>query len=385
MDLPFDEKDIPASATGVIVTDLDALLHNYRKLKALAAPAECAAVVKANGYGTGASRVAQELAGAGCRTFFVATLAEAQALRADLPEPDIYVLDGLFPGSAALFTEARLRPVLGDMGEITEWAEHSRRARRKLPAALHVDTGMNRLGLKAEDQRNLLAGLPVLDDFELSLIMTHLACGDTPDNPKNETQLAYFQSFIGKLPPACASLANSAGTLIGKSYHFDLVRPGVALYGGNPFSDRANPMEAVIRLYGRVLQIGEARAGETVGYGAAFQLMRDTRYATVAIGYADGYFRKLGSTDDRLLAAVAYAGEHPAPILGRVSMDLTVFDITDLPEEAVRRGGFMELIGKNFTVDDAGLCAGTMAYEILTSLSRRCHRIYLGGAQTDEA
>lgn len=378
MDLPFDEKDIPASATGVIVTDLNALLRNYGKLRDLAAPAECAAVVKANGYGTGASPVGQALAADGCRTFFVATLAEAQALRADLPEPDIYVLDGLFPGSAALFTEARLRPVLGETGEIAEWAGHCRRTGRKLPAALHVDTGMNRLGLKAEGQRNLLADLPVLDDFELSLIMTHLACGDTPGNPKNEAQLAHFQSFIGKLPPARASLANSAGTLIGKPYHFDLVRPGVALYGGNPFFDRANPMEPVVQLYGRVLQTGEARAGETVGYGAALQLTRDTRYATIAIGYADGFFRKLGSSDDHLHGAVAYAGEHPAPILGRVSMDLTVFDITDLPDGTVQRGGFLELIGKNFTVDNAGTCADTMAYEILTSLSRRCHRIYLG-------
>ena len=176
------------------------------------------------------------------------------------------------------------------------------------------------------------------------------------------------------------SLANSAGVLIGKPYHFDLVRPGIALYGGNPFSDRTNPMEPVVRLFGRVIQTGEAEAGETVGYGATLQLKRDTRYATVAIGYADGYFRKLGSNDDRLYGAVAYAGEHPAPILGRISMDLTVFDITDLPDGTVERGGFLELIGERFTVDDAGICAGTFAYEILTSLGRRCHRIYLGGA-----
>lgn len=380
MHLPFDEKDIPASATGVIVTDLEALLRNYGKLRDLAAPAECAAVVKANGYGTGASRVGRALAASGCRTFFVATLSEAQALRADLPEPDIYVLDGLIPGSALLLTKSKLRPVLGDMGEIAEWAEHCRRVDRKLPAALHVDTGMNRLGLKAKDQRRLLADLSALEDFKLSLIMTHLACSDTPDNPKNENQLTQFQSFVEKLPPVRTSLANSAGVLIGKPYHFDLVRPGIALYGGNPFSDRTNPMEPVVRLFGRVIQTGEAEAGETVGYGATLQLKRDTRYATVAIGYADGYFRKLGSNDDRLYGAVAYAGEHPAPILGRISMDLTVFDITDLPDGTVERGGFLELIGERFTVDDAGICAGTFAYEILTSLGRRCHRIYLGGA-----
>jgi alanine racemase len=380
MDLPFDEKEVPASATGVIVTDLDAFRRNYVKLRDMAAPAECAAVVKANGYGTGALQAGRTLAGAGCRTFFVATFDEAQALRTTLPEPDIYVLDGLMPGNAAHFTEANLRPVLGDMGEIAEWTEHCRAIGRKLPAALHVDTGMNRLGLKVEGQRQLLAGLEVLDSFDPSLVMSHLACGDTPDNPKNEDQRTHFQSFIEKLPPARASLANSAGIFLGTPFHFDLVRPGIALYGGNPFSDRANPMEPVVHLYGRVAQTGKAKVGETVGYGAALKLKRDTRYATVAIGYADGFFRSLGSTDNRP-GAVAYAGGQPAPVLGRVSMDLIVFDITDLPGNAVRRGGFLELIGRNFTVDDAAACAGTIAYEILTSLSRRCHRIYLGGPQ----
>ncbi|HKJ62699.1 MAG TPA: alanine racemase [Hyphomicrobiales bacterium] len=384
MDLPFDEKDIPASATGVIVTDLDALVRNYAKLRELAAPAECAGVVKANGYGVGALAAGRALAAAGCRTFFVATLAEAQALRAELHDPDIYVLDGLIPGNAALFTEADLRPVLGDMDEIAEWSWYCRETEQKLPAALHVDTGMNRLGLKAQGQRKLLADLEILDSFELSLVMSHLACGDTPDNPKNDDQRAHFQSFIEKLPPVRASLANSAGVFLGKPYHFDLVRPGVALYGGNPFSERANPMEPVVRLYGRVMQTGTAKAGETVGYGAALELVSDTRYASVAIGYADGFFRSLGSSNKRP-GAIAYAGDHPAPILGRVSMDLTVFDITDIPQAAVQRGGFLELIGRHFTVDDAGACAGSMAYEILTSLSRRCHRIYIGGTSAEGA
>ncbi|MBX2805664.1 MAG: alanine racemase [Hyphomicrobiales bacterium] len=374
----MSEKDIPSSATGLIATDLNALLRNYEKLRGLAAAAECAAVVKANGYGTGASPVAQTLASAGCRTFFVATPDEALALRTDLPEADIYVLDGLIPDSAPAFSDADLRPVLGDMDEIAEWAEHCRNTGQKRPAAVHVDTGMNRLGLKADGQHRLLADLSVFDAFDPSLIMTHLACGDTPDNPKNEDQRARFESFLRKLPPARASLANSAGVFLGGPYHFDLVRPGIALYGGNPFSDRPNPMEPVVRLLGRVMQIGKARAGDVVGYGAALRLQRDTRYATVAAGYADGYFRSLGSSDDHA-GAVAYAGGYAAPILGRVSMDLTVFDITDIPDGVVRRGGFLELIGDRFTVDDAGACAGSMAYEILTSLSRRCHRVYLGG------
>ncbi len=378
MSKPFRPEDVPAEATGVILTDLDALTRNYVKLRDMAAPAECAAVVKADGYGVGAIEVARALSQAGCKTLFVATLEEAIALRAALPEAVIYVLDGLFPGSAAKFAADGLRPVLGALEEAEEWSAFCVSTGQKLSAALHIDTGMNRLGLKAGERGALLGAPEKLGSFDLSLVMSHLACGDTPDDPKNEAQRADFQAVLAALPNARGSLANSAGVFMGKPYHFDLVRPGVALYGGNPFSDRANPMEPVVRLYGRVVHTGWAAAGETVGYGGALTLSRDTRYATVAIGYADGYFRALGSSDYRP-GAVAFAEGRAAHILGRVSMDLTVFDITDMPEGAVRRGGFLELIGERFTVDDAGRAAGTMAYEILTSLSARCHRIYSGG------
>lgn len=368
---------IPASANGVLVADLAALRRNYRKLREAAAPAECAGVVKGDGYGLGAAQVARALAAEGCRTFFVATLGEAAALRPAIGDAALYVLDGLSPGSAPDFAALTTRPVMGDLGEVAEWAAFCAALGMELPSALHVDTGMNRLGLKAAERQAVLAAPARLDGAGIDLLISHLACADTPDNPKSRDQLAQFTAFAAGLPPMRRSLANSAGVLLGSGFHFDLVRPGIALYGGNPYAERANPMEPVVRLYGRILQVGEAAAGETVGYGAAHTLRRATRYATVAVGYADGYLRALGATDARPGAVGAIDGA-AVPMLGRVSMDLTVFDVTDLPPETAQRGGFIELIGPQFTVDDAAALAGTIGYEILTGLGPRYTRVYLG-------
>jgi len=321
--------------------------------------------------------VARALQAAGCRSFFVATPDEAEALRRVLAQADIYVLDGLFPGGTRDFARLDLRPVLGSMAEIGEWQAFCQRIARPLPAAIHVDTGMNRLGLKAADRRALLAAPQMLNGFSLGLIMSHLACADTPDNPKNAAQREDFMPFAAQLPPAPLSLANSAGIFLGAGFRLDLVRPGIALYGGNPFAGRPNPMEPVIRLYGRIAQIGEAEAGETIGYGASLRVARRTRYAAIAVGYADGYVRALGSSDSRQ-GAVAHIDGERLPILGRVSMDLIVFDVTGIAPERVTRGGFVELIGDRFTVDDAAALAGTIGYEILTNLGPRYHRIYTG-------
>jgi alanine racemase len=367
---------VPASAPGVLVIDLDALVRNYAKLRDLAAPAECAAVVKGDGYGLSAGRIAAALAAAGCSTFFVATLAEGGALRGVLPDAAIYVLDGLFPGSAPEFAASRLQPVLGSLDEIEEWAAVHRDGQAQFPAAIHVDTGMNRLGLKAADRLALADRPGSLERFPVSLLMSHLACADTPDHPKNAAQRRDFASIAGSLPPTRRSLANSAGVFLGPDFHFDLVRPGIALYGGNPLAGRPNPMQPVVSLYGRIAQLGEAEPGETIGYGGALRLTRRTRYATVSAGYADGYVRLLGSTDAHA-GALAHIGDWPLPILGRVSMDLIMFDITDIPAGLARRGGFVELIGPRFTVDDAAALARTIGYEILTSLGPRYHRVYL--------
>jgi alanine racemase len=270
------------------------------------------------------------------------------------------------------------------MEEIIEWAGCGAGIAAPLPAAVHIDTGMNRLGVNPNDYEALIVAGDMLEAFPTDLLMSHLACADTPEHPKNAAQLAAFMEITDKLPQIPRSLANSAGVFFGEDYAFDLVRPGIALYGGNPFANHRNPMEPVIRLYGRIAQLGQAERGETIGYGAARALTRRTRYATVTAGYADGYFRALGSTDAQD-GATAWLGDHPVPILGRVSMDLIVFDVTDTPEDIAQRGGLIELIGERFTIDDAAAIAGTIPYEVLTSLGQRYQRIYSGSENGDEA
>jgi alanine racemase len=366
---------ISPGANGLLLVDLGALTRNYRKLKSIAAPAECASVVKANAYGLGVAQVAPTLYAEGCRTFFVATLAEALSLRSLLPRATIYVLNGLPRGCAEEFARAKLIPVLGTPPEIEEWAAYCR-THAPHPATIQIDTGMNRLGLKVADCRTLRKS-NALTTFSINLVMSHLACGDDASDPMNARQRATFLALASELPPARRSLAASGGIFLGPDFRLDLVRPGIALYGGNPFSTQSNPMEPVIRLFGRIAAIGEAEVEETVGYGATRMLTRRTRYATVSVGYADGYFRALGAPD-RHEGGCAYIGEHRIPLLGRVSMDLIVFDVTDVPEAKLERGGFVELLGPRFTVEDAATRAGTINYEVLTSLGPRYHRIYIG-------
>jgi alanine racemase len=362
------------SATGVLTIDLGAIQRNYRLLCRQVAPAECAGVVKADAYGLGLAQVVLALAGVGCRTFFVATLAEARALRAVAPHAALYVLDGLFPGTASEFRAIGAQPVLSSLEEFDEWAGDDSGAR---PAALHLDTGMNRLGVKPGDYAALIAARERLSALPVDLLISHLACADTPEHGKNAAQRAAFAGIAAQFPGIRRSLANSATCFLGADFAFDLVRPGIALYGGNPFAGRANPMEPVIRLQGRIAQLGEAERGETVGYGAARRLTRRTRYATVTTGYADGYFRSLGSADDQE-GAIGRIDGRPLPILGRVSMDLIVFDITDLPDGLAKRGALVDLIDDRFTIDDMAARAGTIPYEVLTSLGQRYQRIYTG-------
>jgi alanine racemase len=365
-------------ATAILTVDLAALVSNYRQLAELSAPAECAAVVKADGYGLGAAETATALWAAGCRNFFVATLAEARALRDVLPEAVIYLLNGLLPGTAASVRDCGVRPVLNSAEEISDWATLCRESGAKLPAAVHIDSGMNRLGLSPEEAAALGAQAELWNAFELALVMSHLACADEPGNPKNEMQRQSFEALRRLLPNAPASLANSAGILLGKDYHFDLVRPGIALYGSSPRGERNNPFAPVLRLEGRVLQIRNVPKGETFGYGARRTAQRPSRVATIAAGYADGLFRALGSSDDDD-GLTAYVDGKPAPVLGRVSMDLITVDITDLPEDAVARGTLVELIGPNAKIDLVAEHAGTLGYEILTHLGPRYQRRYIGG------
>ena len=371
-------RDDEASASAILTIDLGALVANWRRLREMSQKAECAAVVKADAYGLGMEQTASVLSRAGCRTFFVATIAEAVSLRGILPDATIYVLGGLLAGTAPLFERHNLRPVLNSETEVREWADYCAASGQALPAAIHIDSGMNRLGLSASEVEALASVASLWKMFELSLIMSHLACSDEAGHPKNERQRKIFDALRAKLPDAPASLANSAGILLGKQHHYDMVRPGIAIYGGRPQQTGDNPFLPAVTLFGRILQVRDVVTGETVGYGATRTLNRPTRIAVVAVGYADGIFRALSTQDDKEGLSV-FIGSYAAPILGRVSMDLITVDVTAIPESVARRGEWVELIGPNVTAQDMAHYAGTIDYEILTNLGTRALRRYIGG------
>ena len=379
----FDLKDPAAARAGAILTiDLDAVADNYRRLCAELGATACAAVVKADAYGLGMARVAPELARAGARTFFVAQLEEATALRAMFAvevggeaevEVEIYVLNGLGAGPVAEFQAGRVHPVLNSLGEIDAWAAAARAAGRALPAAVHIDTGMSRLGLPDDELEALAADRGRLAGIDLRYLVSHLACADRPEHPLNAEQLRRFRAARARLPDAPASFANSSGIFLGADYHLDLARPGVALYGVNPTPGQPNPMRQVVRLQGKILQLREIDASRTVGYGATHRAAGPTRIATVAVGYADGYLRSLSNRGS------AWLGDRRVPVVGRVSMDLITLDVTGASAEAARPGAFVDLIGADLSTDAVAEAAGTIGYEILTSLGRRYHRVYRGG------
>ena len=368
----------PAAHAGAILTiDLEAIKENYRRLRQELRPVTCAAVVKADAYGLGAAWVAPALAKAGARTFFTAQIDEALQVQAALgktrPTADIFVLNGAAAGPAEVFIEHGITPVLNSLGEVDTWASAARDAGRALPAALHLDTGMNRLGLPAGELDALAADPSRLKGIELRYIMSHLACADEAGHPMNGAQLQAFEEARAKFPTAPASLANSSGIFLGADYHFELARPGAALYGVNPTPDRTNPMGQVVCLQGKILQVREIDAPGTVGYGATHRVPGGSRVATVAAGYADGYLRSLSNRAD------AWIGGRKVPVIGRVSMDLIALDVSGLAAEAVRPGGLVDLIGPHQDLDALAASAGTIGYEILTSLGARYHRVYLGG------
>jgi alanine racemase len=368
-------------AGGRLTIDLGALASNWRSLRERCGAAECAAVVKADAYGTGIEEAVPALAAAGCRTFFVAHLSEAKRARAAAPGAAIYVLNGFLPGTAPAYLEHDLRPVLGSQEEIDEWAGFCRAQSSRHPAAIHVDTGMNRLGLPVAEGL-ALRGDPRLTDFEPALLMSHLVSAEEPDNPINARQIGAFEALRQSLPGIRASLANSSGIFLPQRPHYDLARPGYALYGGNPLPGRENPMRPVVRLEARVLQLRWLRDGETVGYNAQWTAEGRRRIATLSVGYADGYARAASGTDAKAQAG-APAGEAlvaglSCPFAGRVSMDLVTLDVTEIPPERIRRGDTVTLIGDGLTVDEVGRRAGTIGYEVLTSLGRRYARRYVG-------
>ncbi|HMN73164.1 MAG TPA: alanine racemase [Rhodoblastus sp.] len=352
--------------TATLTVDLAALRRNWRMLADKVAPAECAAVVKADGYGCGLERVVSALLAEGARTFFVARLSEGLRARAVASEATIYVLDGLPPSSDAEMRQADLRPALGSMPEIAEWT-----AGGGGPAALHFDSGMNRLGLAIDDAEAALSALGRPPD----LVMSHFVSSEDLASPDNPAQTERFARLRAMIPNVRASLCNSSGIFLPSHPWHDLARPGYALYGGNPTPDRPNPMRPVVTLEAPILQTRRVEAGAHVGYNGQWTARRPSLLAVIPVGYADGVPRSAMGVDGKPGPDVVIGGVR-CPIAGRISMDLICIDATDASAGAVERGAPVELLGPTIGVDEFGARAGTIGYEILTSLGRRYRRVY---------
>lgn len=356
-------------AGASLTIDLEALAANYRAIREQVAPASVAGVVKADGYGLGAAVVARALIGEGCRHIFVALLSEARALLPELHgDAEVYVLNGLLPGAEAACARLGAIPVLNAFDQVARWSAQAAAWGRALPAVLQVDTGMSRMGLPAEEVDKVLAAPDMLDRLDLRFLMSHLACADDPSDPANAAQAGRFQWLTARFPGVPCSFDNSGGAFHARG-HFDLVRAGIALYGGAPHRG-ANPMRPVIALDTRIVQSRTIPVGTGVGYGLTFHAARQTRIATLPVGYADGWPRCLGNR------GAAYIAGMRAPIVGRVSMDSITLDVTDIPAEHLHPGAPVELIGPHQSLDQVAANAGTISYEILTQLGRRYERIY---------
>lgn len=363
-------------ASSMLTIDLGAVAANYRLLAERARPAVAAAAVKADAYGLGVGPVSRTLWAEGCRDYFVATLDEGIELRGLLGHARITVLNGLIAGEPAQFREYGLMPALNDLGQVDEWRADCR-DNGQAPAVLHLDTGMSRLGLPPAELDALARDDSRLEGVELALIMSHLACADEPDETTSRRQRDDFAAALTRLPTTPASLVASSGIFLGPDYRFDMVRPGVCLHGINPRPDQPNPLRQVVRLQAKILQIRDVDTPQTVGYGATHRIAGPARLATLAAGYADGYLRSLSGR------GTAHIGGTAVPVLGRVSMDLITVDITRVPE--ARPGDMVDLIGPHHDIDALAEEAGTIGYEILTSLGRRYRRHYLGSGDGEVA
>lgn len=361
-------------AGGLLTIDLHAIRSNWQFLSSrLSSSSICAAVVKADAYGLGAIKVAPALAKAGCKHFFVAHIHEAFLLKPHLPiDAFLYVLHGPPPGTEKDMADNGLIPVLNTLSQVYGWASLARVTNKSLPAILQFDTGMSRLGLSLEEI-NVLADDPSkLQGIDVRYTMSHLTAAELQEHPSNEAQLTLFNQLRSKIQNAPATLANSSGVFLGSNYHFDLVRPGAALYGVAPVIGMVNPMKQVIRLQARVIQTRHIEIGTGVGYGSTWKASSPTNIATLSVGYADGYFRALSNH------SVAYFNGIPLKLIGNVSMDTMIIDIGNLPDNAIGPGDMVDLINENHTIDDVANNAKTIAYEVLTNLGSRYYREYIG-------
>lgn len=361
-------------AAATLTIDLGALAENWRRLNDMTGRSETAAVVKANAYGLGIEQAVPALTAAGCRTFFTALADEAARVREVAPGAAVYVLNGLLPGAEDDFVGLDLMPVLNDLGQIERWRKHAARLDRRLRCAIHLDTGMTRLGLLGAAVERLADDPDLLSGLDVRLWMTHPSCADLPESGMNADQLALFRTRAARLPKAPLSAANSPAIFLGEDWHLDLVRPGVALYGSNPSPRGAGAMKEVVHLKARILQLHEVERERPVGYGATHRMKAPGRLATCGVGYADGYLRSLGNRAFGVLAG------RRVPLVGRVSMDLITFDISDVPADEVGPDAEISLIGGGVDIDELAAKGGTIAYELLTGLGDRYARDYVGAS-----
>ena len=363
--------EIPATEMGCLEIDLNLIQKNYEVMKSCAPHSEISAVLKADGYGFGAAPVGQALKDKGCKTFFVAHLDEAIALRKALKNEKIYVLTGVLPGTEDALYDNKLTPVLNHKGMVELWSKKAKTLQDKLPVAIHVDTGMHRLGFEIREILSLADDFNAFQNLEIELLMSHLSCSQISGHEMNEIQLDVFQKIVPLFPYAKKSLSDAGGLFLDRDYHFDIIRPGLGFFGMHPRSMQGpNPFHNVLTLWGKVIQVRDVAQGETVGYGATYKLKKTSRLATLGIGFADGLPRALSNLGN------VYIAGYKAPILGRISMDYTVVDVTGVPEHLCYPGSWVQLVNDHQTLDDLAKSINTISRELSIHLGSRLWRIY---------
>ncbi|AFU99038.1 alanine racemase [Simiduia agarivorans] len=364
---------------GILTIDLDAIVANWRQLAARVAPSVCAAVVKANAYGLGMVPVSQALWRAGCANFFVATTDEGLLLREALPQARIVVLGGVRPGREQGFVEAGLWPSLFSLDAIERWLVATAASGTSAPCVINLNSGMTRLGMSPQELQRFIESADA-ERLDVKIFMSHLACADEPGHPLNQQQLTQYSQLVpavkARWPEVVLSFANSSGIFLGQEFHFDLARPGAAMYGVNPTPALPNPMRPVVSLRLPVIQYRTITEPSWVGYSATVQVQAGQRLAVVLGGYADGLLRRLSNRGEGELAG------HRVPIIGRVSMDATIFDVSAIPEAQLPPIGeaWVDMLSPVLDVNLVAEHMNTIGYEVLTNLGSRYHRNYVGGA-----
>lgn len=366
------------TARPTVRIDLDVIKQNYAALQDLIGDVKIGACVKADAYGLGLAPVSRSLYGAGCRTFFVATAGEGKMLREAIGEnATIYVLNGPAPQDLTLYFAFRLKPVINSLAQARMWVNEADRAKHAPFTALHIDTGMNRLGMDMAEVDQLSKNTKLFKALGPDLVMSHLACAPDAAHPMNKTQLDLFRSASSRLPVLPLSMANSAGIYLGKPYHFQMVRPGISLYGGQASTNKKQEVtKSAVSLMAPVLQVRNIKEGDTIGYNATYTAQRDMKIAVLGAGYADGIpvSASSGAKKDGETASCATLMKKRVPIIGRVSMDTTIVDISAFGKEP-NPGEWAEFRGDNLEADAHAI--GTINYELLVRIGSRCRRTYL--------